>query len=182
MKLFFASDIHGSVIATEKMLAAFEESGASHLVLLGDLLNHGPRNALPEGYDPMGVVALLNPLASRILAVRGNCDSDVDQMLFEFPMMADYHTVLLESGRRLFLTHGHLYNKDKHPALNEGDILVCGHTHIAVAEYRESFYCFNPGSVAIPRNDQETSYGILDRDVLKVISFEGHLIKQLSFS
>ena len=110
MKLFFASDLHGSLPATEKVLAQFDQSGAEALVLLGDILNHGPRNPVPEGYNPIAVAERLNQYAQKIIAVRGNCDSEVDQMLLSFPMMMDYAWVLLESGHRLFVTHGHLYN------------------------------------------------------------------------
>ena len=117
MKLFFASDLHGSLPATEKVLAQFDQSGAEALVLLGDILNHGPRNPVPEGYNPIAVAERLNQYAQKIIAVRGNCDSEVDQMLLSFPMMMDYAWVLLESGHRLFVTHGHLYNTDKRPPL-----------------------------------------------------------------
>lgn len=178
MKLFFASDIHGSFVAAQKAIAAFEKSGAKYLILLGDILNHGPRNALPEGYDPIKVAELLNQYADRITAVRGNCDSDVDQMLLDFPMMADYNLVMLADGRRLFLTHGHIYNADKHPPLMNGDVIVSGHTHIPVAELKSDYYAFNPGSVAIPRNGLPASYGLLDDNQLSVISFEGEVLAQ----
>ncbi|PST86222.1 phosphodiesterase [Photobacterium sp. NCIMB 13483] len=178
MKLFFASDIHGSFVAAQKAIAAFEKSGAKYLILLGDILNHGPRNALPEGYDPIKVAELLNQYADRITAVRGNCDSDVDQMLLDFPMMADYNLVMLADGRRLFLTHGHIYNADKHPPLMNGDVIVSGHTHIPVAELKSDYYAFNPGSVAIPRNGLPASYGLLDGNQLSVISFEGEVLAQ----
>lgn len=161
MKLFFASDLHGCVPATEKALAEFEQSGAETLVLLGDVLNHGPRNPIPEGYNPPKVAELLNCYADKIVAVRGNCDSEVDQMLLSFPMMADYAWVLLESGQRLFLTHGHLYNAQKRPILKQGDVIVHGHTHIPVAELDGDQYVFNPGSVTFPRNGFAPSYGLL---------------------
>ncbi|MGF1716937.1 phosphodiesterase [Photobacterium chitinilyticum] len=180
MKLFFASDIHGCAKSTEIMLAAFEQSGAEHLILLGDVLNHGPRNALPAGYAPVEVAEQLNQYADCITAVRGNCDSDVDQMLLEFPMMADYNLVLLANGRRLFLTHGHLYNGDKHPRLRAGDVIVSGHTHLPVAEQKGELYSFNPGSITIPRGDHLASYGLLEDNTLKVISFDGDVICSVS--
>lgn len=121
MKLMFASDIHGSLPATERVLSLFEQSGAKWLIILGDVLNHGPRNALPEGYDPAQVAEKLNPYASRIIAVRGNCDSEVDQMLLHFPITAPWQQVLLEH-HRLFLTHGHLFSPDNLPALAAGDV------------------------------------------------------------
>ena len=108
MKLMFASDIHGSLPATERVLELFAQSGALWLVILGDVLNHGPRNALPEGYAPAKVAERLNEVAHKVIAVRGNCDSEVDQMLLEFPLMSDYSTLLVD-GHRFFLTHGHLW-------------------------------------------------------------------------
>lgn len=176
MKLFFASDIHGCAESTRRTLAAFEKSGADHFILLGDVLNHGPRNALPAGYAPIDVADLLNEYATQITAVRGNCDSDVDQMLLTFPMMADYNLVLLPSGRRLFLTHGHLYNAEKHPPLRDGDVVVSGHTHLPVAEKQGNIYAFNPGSVTIPRGEHQASYGMLEENTFKVVTFEGEVI------
>ncbi len=176
MKLFFASDLHGCVPATEKALAEFEQSGAETLVLLGDVLYHGPRNPIPEGYDPANVAELLNQYADKIVAVRGNCDSEVDQMLLSFPMMTDYAWVILESGQRLFLTHGHIYNAQKRPALKQGDVIVHGHTHIPVAELDGEQYVFNPGSVTFPRNGFAPSYGLLENKQLKVMTFEGETI------
>lgn len=164
------------------MLAAFEQSGAEHLILLGDVLNHGPRNALPAGYAPIEVAEQLNHYAVQITAVRGNCDSDVDQMLLDFPMMADYNLVLLPNGRRLFLTHGHLYNGDKHPRLRAGDVIVSGHTHLPVAEQKDELYLFNPGSVTIPRGEYQASYGLLEDNTLKVVAFSGEVICQVDLA
>ena len=169
MKLMFASDIHGSLPATERVLELFAQSGARWLVILGDILNHGPRNALPQGYAPAQVADRLNALASRIIAVRGNCDSEVDQMLLHFPMTAPWQQILTEN-LRLFLTHGHLFGPQNMPALNAGDVLVYGHTHLPVAERREHIYHFNPGSVSIPKGGFAASYGILDDNVLSVMA------------
>ena len=178
MKLFFASDIHGCFDSAQKMIKAFEQSGAQHLLLLGDILNHGPRNAVPLGYAPMKVVELLNCYADKIIAVRGNCDSEVDQMLLSFPMMADYNWVLLGDGRRLFLTHGHLYRSDNCPHLSAGDIIASGHTHLPVAEKQGEIILFNPGSVTIPRGENKSSYGLFEDNRLSVMSFDGD---ELSF-
>lgn len=180
MNLFFASDLHGSLPATEQMISQYVKSGAKHLILLGDILNHGPRNAIPEGYNPPEVAQLLNQYADQIIAVRGNCDSEVDQMLLSFPMMMDYSWVLLESGQRLFLTHGHTYNSDKRPALRDGDILAHGHTHIPVAEEQNGVVIFNPGSVTIPRNGYSASFGLLSNNRLQVIGFDQSVIKELT--
>ncbi|WP_394146310.1 phosphodiesterase [Vibrio atypicus] len=176
MKLFFASDLHGCLSATEKTLAKFDQSGADTLVLLGDVLNHGPRNPVPEHYNPLAVAESLNQYSDRIIAVRGNCDSEVDQMLLSFPMMMDYSWVLLESGQRIFLTHGHLYNANKRPALKARDVIAHGHSHIPVAELDGEQFIFNPGSVAFPRDGYVASYGLLDGNELKVITFEGDMI------
>lgn len=119
-------------------------------MILGDVLNHGPRNALPEGYAPAQVAERLNEQAAQIIAVRGNCDSEVDQMLLKFPMTAPWQQVLLEN-QRLFLTHGHLFGPDNLPALRASDVLVYGHTHLPVADKKGDIYHFNPGSVSIPK-------------------------------
>jgi len=178
MKLFFASDLHGSLPATEDVLSLYKQSGAETLILLGDLLNHGPRNPIPQGYNPAAVAELLNGLSDQIVAVRGNCDSEVDQMLLSFPMMSDYAWVLLDSGQRLFLTHGHQYNQKQSPPLREGDVLVHGHTHIPTAELWEKKFFFNPGSVTFPRNNFAPSYGELDNQTLRVKTLSGEVIAQ----
>lgn len=170
MKLMFASDIHGSLPATERTLSEFRQSGAQWLVILGDVLNHGPRNALPEGYAPAQVADKLNAYASKIIAVRGNCDSEVDQMLLQFPITAPWQQVLMEQCR-LFLTHGHLFGPDNLPLLATGDVLVYGHTHIPVAERRGDIFHFNPGSVSIPKGGFPASYGMLEDNQLRVIAF-----------
>lgn len=169
MKLMFASDIHGSLPAAERVLALFAESGARWLVILGDVLNHGPRNALPEGYAPALVAERLNSVAKRIIAVRGNCDSEVDQMLLHFPITAPWQQVLTEH-QRLFLTHGHLYGPANLPPLAANDVLVYGHTHLPVAEKRDEIFLFNPGSVSIPKGGFAASYGLLDGHKLQVLA------------
>lgn len=175
MKLMFASDIHGSLPATERVLSLFAQSGAQWLVILGDVLNHGPRNALPEGYAPAQVAEKLNHFASRIIAVRGNCDSEVDQMLLHFPITAPWQQVLMENSR-LFLTHGHLFGPDNLPSLAAGDVLVYGHTHIPVAEKRGDIFLFNPGSVSIPKGGFSASYGLLEGDRLQVLALDDHQV------
>lgn len=169
MKIVFASDIHGSLPATEAILTRFSDSGARWLVLVGDLLYHGPRNALPDGYDPAAVAQRLNTVAGSIIAVRGNCDSEVDQMLLNFPITAPWQQVLMDN-QRLFLTHGHLFGPDNLPPLGAGDVLVYGHTHLPVAERRDEIIHFNPGSVSIPKGGNVASYGMLDEKVLRVIA------------
>ena len=157
MKWMIASDIHGSACWCRRLLNAFEREGADRLVLLGDLLYHGPRNALPEEYAPMEVAAMLNGYRDKILAVRGNCDAEIDQMVLEFPMMAD--CAVLDTGEKmLFVTHGHLYNSDDLPPLAKGGILLHGHTHVPVCEQHEDHLYVNPGSVSIPKNGTPHGY------------------------
>ena len=152
MKLLIASDLHGSAVFTRALLEAFAREQAGRLVLLGDLLYHGPRNDLPEGYAPKEVIPLLNGLRDRILCVRGNCDAEVDQMVLDFPLMADY-AVLPLGETMIYLTHGHVYNKDHCPPLALGDILLHGHTHVPAWEpFGNGNLYLNPGSVSIPKN------------------------------
>ncbi|EHA1126104.1 phosphodiesterase [Vibrio navarrensis] len=176
MKLFFASDLHGCLEATKAMLTCFENSGAEHLILLGDLLNHGPRNPIPRAYNPPEVARLLNEYTDKIIAVRGNCDSEVDQMLLSFPMMMDYAWVLLEPERKVFLTHGHKYHAKQKPVLRAGDVLVHGHTHIPVAQWEEGNLIFNPGSVTFPREGKPASYGVYDSGTWSVIALSGETL------
>lgn len=161
MKWLIASDIHGSAPCCEKLLAAFEKEGADRLLLLGDLLYHGPRNDLPEGYAPKRVISLLNGVKEKIFCVRGNCEAEVDQMVLEFPVLADY--CLLEVGSRLiFATHGHHFNLQTPPALKPGDVLLHGHTHVPEKDNSHGFWYLNPGSVSIPKENSPRSYMTLE--------------------
>ena len=161
MKLFIASDIHGSAYWCEKMIKAFEESGAEKLLLLGDILYHGPRNDLPEDYAPKKVIAMLDLLKDRILCVRGNCDTEVDQMVLSFPIMAEY-ALICADGVTIFATHGHKFNCDSLPPLGKGDILLHGHTHVPVMKDMGSYTYINPGSVSIPKEGSNHSYIIFE--------------------
>lgn len=158
MKLLIASDIHGSALYCGQLLDAFDREEADRLLLLGDILYHGPRNDLPDGYAPKEVAAALNARKNRILCVRGNCEAEVDQMMLEFPVMADY-ALLMADGYRLYATHGHIWHPDHLPPLMPGDILLYGHTHVPAWERRGEILCLNPGSVSIPK--QETPRGYL---------------------
>lgn len=157
MKLMIASDIHGSEYYCKKMLEAFDSHNAEKLILLGDILYHGPRNELPKEYNPKGVIALLNPIKDRLLCVRGNCDTEVDQMVLDFPVLADY-ALLHIYGKTIYATHGHVYNPDNPPPLSKGDILLNGHTHIPALEDMGDYTYINPGSVSIPKNGSDHSY------------------------
>jgi putative phosphoesterase len=161
MKLMIASDIHGSALYCEKMLAAFRRENADKLLLLGDLLYHGPRNDLPEGYSPKSVISQLNEIKENLLCVRGNCEAEVDQMVLEFPVLADYCLLYLEN-RMIFATHGHLYGETNPPPQKKGDILLCGHTHVPKCTEHENFLYLNPGSVSIPKENSPHGYMILD--------------------
>ena len=177
MKIMFASDIHGSAYYCRKMLDIYSESGAGRLVILGDILYHGPRNDLPREYAPKEVIAMLNPLKNQIYAIRGNCDTEVDQMVLEFPVMADY-AILVLNGLTFFATHGHLFNQDQMPPLKAGDILVHGHTHLLKAEKVNGHYILNPGSTSIPKGGNPATYAILDEQDFKIFDFDGNVVKE----
>ena len=157
MKLFIASDIHGSAYYCKKMLECFEKEGADRMLLLGDLLYHGPRNELPRDYCPKEVIPMLNAYKDRILAVRGNCDADIDSVVLEFPIMADYSYIALEDCV-IYATHGHIYSYDNIPPLKEGDVFVQGHTHVPVDYVKDGIRFLNPGSVSIPKEDSGHGY------------------------
>ena len=178
MKYMFASDIHGSAYFCRKMLEAFQEEKAERLVLLGDLLYHGPRNDLPKDYAPKEVTAMLNGMKQLIYAVRGNCEAEVDQMVLEFPVMADY-CILEIGGKTFYATHGHVYNQDNLPPIREGDILIHGHTHVLKAEQRENYILLNPGSVSIPKEGNPPTYGIFEGGIFLIKDFQGNIVKEL---
>ena len=167
MKWMIASDLHGSAYYCRKMLEAFEREGADRLFLLGDLLYHGPRNDLPREYAPKEVIPLLNGKKEKLLCVRGNCDAEVDQMVLEFPVLADY-AVLPVGQRLIYATHGHIYHVKNLPPLAPGDVLLHGHTHVpAWTEFGQGNLYLNPGSVSIPKENSPHSYmTIQDNQIL----------------
>jgi len=161
MKWMIASDIHGSASCCERMLQRFEAERADRLLLLGDLLYHGPRNDLPEEYRPKAVIGMLNGVKGRLLCVRGNCDCEVDQMVLDFPILADY--ALLDLGKAMvFATHGHVYHKGALPPLSPGDILLFGHTHVPECTEQGGILCLNPGSVSIPKENSARGYMVYE--------------------
>ena len=165
MKWMIASDIHGSAYYCRQLLEAFDREKADRLLLLGDILYHGPRNDLPREYAPKEVLAMLNDRKDRVCCVRGNCDTEVDQMVLNFPVLADY-CILAEKDRLIYATHGHNHNLQQLPPLQPGDILLHGHTHIPAWEFSpEGILYVNPGSVSIPKNGSENSYMILQDGV-----------------
>ena len=167
MKWMIASDLHGSAYYCRKMLEAFEREGADRLFLLGDLLYHGPRNDLPREYAPKEVIPLLNGKKEKLLCVRGNCNAEVDQMVLEFPVLADY--AVLPVGRRLiYATHGHIYHVKNLPPLAPGDVLLHGHTHVpAWTEFGQGNLYLNPGSVSIPKENSPHSYMTLEENTMQ---------------
>ncbi len=162
MKLMIASDIHGSAYYCRALLEAFAAEQADRLLLLGDILYHGPRNNLPREYAPKEVIGMLNGMKEKIFCVRGNCDTEVDQMVLSFPILADY--CILPVGKRLiYATHGHNFNLQSLPPLQPGDILLHGHTHIPAWEaFGDGNLYLNPGSVSIPKSGSAHSYMILE--------------------
>ena len=180
MKWMIASDLHGSAVYCRRMIEAFEREGADRLLLLGDLLYHGPRNDLPEGYAPKEVMPLLNGIKPKLLCVRGNCDAEVDQMVLDFPILADY--AVLPVGQRLvYATHGHVHNLKNLPPLAPGDILLHGHTHIpAWTEFGEENLYLNPGSLSIPKDGSAHSYMTLEGETFCWKTLEGETYHELS--
>lgn len=178
MKLMFASDIHGSYYYAEKTVEKYKEEKAEKLILLGDLLYHGPRNDLPKDYNPKAVISILNSIKQDILAVRGNCEAEVDQMVLEFPVMAEYMIMYLKD-RMIFVTHGHKFNTSNPPMLKKGDILLHGHTHIQAMDRFDDYYYINPGSTSIPKNGNKNSYMIYDNGKFQIKDFDGNVIKEM---
>ena len=183
MKLMIASDLHGSAYYCKKLINAFRAEMADRLLFLGDVLYHGPRNDLPKEYAPKEVIAMLNAISDRIICVRGNCDGEVDDMVLDFPVLADYSIIYNDDlcGRIIFATHGHHYNAQNLPNLKAGDILLHGHTHVPCFEYHGGILVINPGSVSIPKNGSENSYMVLEgaklvRKTLDGIILETHKI------
>lgn len=195
MKWLIASDIHGSAYFCEKLIEAYKRENADKILLLGDILYHGPRNDLPEGYAPKQVIAMLNEMAQDILCVRGNCDAEVDQMVLDFPLMADYAIITddamnshcakgsKEDGQRIripiiYATHGHVYNNGNLPPLQAGDILLHGHTHVPACEQYETHIYINPGSVSIPKEGSPHSYMVFDGEVFEWKTLEGEVYRE----
>ncbi len=177
MKFLIASDIHGSAYYCRALLDAFDREGADRLLLLGDLLYHGPRNDLPLEYDPKAVIALLNARKDVLLCVRGNCDSEVDQMVLDFPILAEY-AVLPVGERLIYATHGHVFNNTHLPSLKAGDILLHGHTHVPAWEEHPTHIYANPGSVSIPKENSPHSYMTLTDGVLCWKTLDGEEYKR----
>lgn len=181
MKILIASDIHGSAYYCEKLINAYKEEKAERLLLLGDILYHGPRNDLPKDYAPKRVIQMLNDMKQEILCVRGNCDTEVDQMVLDFPILADY--CIMPIGKKmLFATHGHVFNRNNLPMLKSGDILLNGHFHVPACEKEGDIIYMNPGSVSIPKENSEHSYMIMEDETFTWKNLEGKSYRQVAIS
>lgn len=176
MKLLIASDLHGSAYYTKKLLERYRAENAEQLILLGDIYNHGPRNPLPEGYDPMGVAALLNPLSAVLTVVKGNCDSDVDTMISEFDFVSE--AVLYLDEKKIFLQHGDRYSIQNLPK-NCGDAFIYGHYHTGFLKRAGNVVVANCGSVSLPKENTAHSYIVLERGELVIKDIEGNEIDRM---
>ncbi len=174
MKLMIASDTHGSAHYCRYLMEALEDEQPDRLILLGDLLYHGPRNDLPRDYAPKEAAAMLNDISDMVLCVRGNCDSEVDQMMLDFPILADYAYVYAD-GQAFFATHGHIFSEDAPPKLSAGDILLCGHTHVPKFQRHKGYTYVNCGSVSIPKENTPHSYMTFENRVLSWKHLNGNV-------
>lgn len=179
MRYLILSDIHGSEACLRPMLTLFEEKKFDFLILLGDILYHGPRNPLPEGHNPQGVVKLLNAYSDRTIACRGNCDAEVDQMLLEFPCLSDY-SLIVDEGIKLFATHGHLYTPNHFPKTAGKQIFLYGHTHLWELRKEEDLFICNPGSISLPKENRPATYGTYENGILSIYDFNHTLLSSLS--
>lgn len=175
MKWMIASDIHGSEYYCRKLLDAYKKEGAERLLLLGDVLYHGPRNDLPKDYAPKKVIEMLNAMKDDIFCVRGNCDTEVDQMVLDFPVLAEY--ALIPVGDKLiYAVHGHNFNEKNRPPLHKGDILLNGHTHVPKCVEHEDYIYMNPGSVSIPKENSHHGYMMLEGSTFTWKDLDGNVM------
>ena len=180
MRWMIASDIHGSGFYCKELVKAFAEEKADRLLLLGDILYHGPRNDLPKEYAPKEVAEMLNNMKDKIFAVRGNCEAEVDQMMLQFPVMAEY-ALIPWNGRMVFATHGHTHNEKNCPPLQKGDILLHGHTHVPVCREFDGYIYMNPGSASIPKEDSHHGYMLMEECGFTWKDFDGNTIMKKTF-
>lgn len=181
MKLIICSDIHGDADAMRSVIDVYKKEAADKILILGDLLYHGPRNDLPSGYAPKEVIALLNENKNVVFAVRGNCDTEVDQMVLEFPILADYALFELD-GLSVFATHGHHHNTATPPPLRPGEILLHGHTHVLCAEeFGNGNFYLNPGSVSLPKQENPKTYMLYNDRTFTVKTFDGNTVLEKHF-
>lgn len=177
MKYLIVSDIHGSLPALEKVLDFYTKQHCDMMLILGDILNYGPRNSIPEGINPKEIAVRLNEMADKIIAIRGNCDSEVDQMLLDFPILADY-ALIVDNGKRLFLTHGHVYNEEKLPK-GKHDFLFYGHTHLWKLEKEANMTVCNTGSITFPKGGNVPTFAVYENGKVSIYELSGTLLKEI---
>ncbi len=182
MKWMIASDLHGDAACTQALLQQYEASGAKRLLLLGDLLYHGPRNRLPSCYDPVNVIQLLNGVREQLVCVRGNCDTEVDQMVLTFPILSDI-ACIFAGEHTFFATHGHRFSPVTPPPLRPGDILLCGHSHVPAFEYfntndGQSHLYINPGSVSLPKQNSPRGYVLVEENLVQFHTLDGEIYRK----
>lgn len=176
MKLLIISDIHGDAECLSNVIDVFEKEKCDKILILGDILYHGPRNDLPNGYAPKKVISMLNPLAEKIIAVRGNCDAEVDGMVLTFPIMSDYARIIID-GLSIFATHGHKFNTGSTEFLEKNEILLHGHTHIlSCSEFGNENLYLNPGSISLPKENNPKTYMIYENRTFSIIDLDGNII------
>ena len=181
MKILICSDIHGDAESLSALLKRFEEEKADKLLILGDVLYHGPRNDLPSGYAPKKVIAMLSEIKEKIISVRGNCDTEVDQMVLPFPILSDYSYVVTD-GLTMLATHGHKYTPDAPPPLAKGTILLGGHTHIpGFADITDDSVYVNPGSISLPKENNPKTYAIYENRRITIKELDGKPFMERSF-
>ncbi len=180
MKYLVVADIHGSSLAANRMQEVMDKDQIDACLLLGDILYHGPRNDLPEGYDPKSVITSLNLMKEKIIAICGNCDSEVDQMVLEFPILASSNQFFL-GERKVLLTHGHREGDQYKQCLKPGDIYISGHTHLPLVSKEDDIFVLNPGSLALPKGGNPESYGILDEQGFVIYDVDKNVLLTLEF-
>ena len=179
MKLLVASDIHGDLDSAKWIIKAFKNESCDKILLLGDILYHGPRNDLPNSYSPKAVISILNEYKEKIIAVRGNCDTEVDQMVLEFPILSDY-TCIFDSGLTIYATHGHKYTKDAPLPMCNHDIMLGGHTHIPeIKEFNKNNLYINPGSIALPKENNPRTYMVYENRNFTIKTIDGSVFTEI---
>ncbi len=178
MKLLIASDIHGDADCCQALITAANAENADKILLLGDILYHGPRNDLPLGYAPKKVIEMLNAISDKLICVRGNCEAEVDQMVLNFPCMSDTAVVHdSELGISLYMSHGHIYNPENLPPIPKGSAFLYGHTHLLSIEKRDEIICLNPGSVSLPKGGNPKTYATYNSGLFEIKTFDGMTLK-----
>lgn len=175
MRYMIISDIHGSESYLSQALEQFNKEHFDYLIILGDILYHGPRNPLPNGHNPQGVVTLLNNYSSKIIACRGNCEAEVDQMLLNFPCLEDY-SLVIDEGIRLFATHGHKYTSENFPRVAGPQVFLYGHTHLWELRKEDDVLICNPGSLSLPKQNRPHTYATYENGTISVYTLEGECL------